>query len=80
MTIDGFGTATVPAAMVLNELQNGELIQVNYQWAPKSLSFSARYDAEKSAQFVVRAAEIASEISLGFALEFAASNKIVSIS
>ena len=79
MTIDGFGIATVPAAMVLNELQKGELIQVNYEWAPKNLSFSARYDAEKSAQFVARAAEIASEISLGFALEFAASNRIVSI-
>ncbi|MCP4875089.1 MAG: LysR family transcriptional regulator [Gammaproteobacteria bacterium] len=79
MTIDGFGTATVPAAMVLNELQNGELVQVNYGWTPKSLSFSARYDAEKSAQFVLRAAEISSEISLRFALEFAAKNRIVTV-
>ena len=75
MTMDGFGTATVPAAMVINELEAGELMQVNYHWTPKSLSFSARYDAEKSASFVVKAAEIASEVSLGFALEFATSKQ-----
>jgi DNA-binding transcriptional LysR family regulator len=72
MTIDGFGTATVPAAMVINELESGELAQINYDWTPESLSFSARYDAERSAQFVLRAAEIASEISLAYALTLAA--------
>jgi len=72
MTIDGFGVAAVPAAMVTDELRSGELRQVNYGWTPRSLSFSARYDAERSAQFVARAAEIAGEISHGFALEFAA--------
>ena len=56
MTIDGYGSATVPAAMVINELQSGELNQINYPWTPRSLSFYARYDAEKSAQFVHRAA------------------------
>ena len=67
MAIDGFGTATVPASMVINELKSGELHQINYDWTPKSLVFFARYDTEKSARFVERAAEIASEVSRGFA-------------
>ena len=71
MAIDGFGTATVPAAMVKNELESGELIQVNYSWTPESLRFMARYDAEKSPRFVAHAADIAVEVSQRFALEFA---------
>jgi len=67
MAIDGFGTATVPASMVINELKSGELHQINYDWTPKSLIFFARYDAGKSARFVERAAEIASGVSRGFA-------------
>ena len=66
MTIDGFGTATVPAAMVIDELASGELRQINYAWSPGSLSFFARYDAEKSPRFVVKSAEIASEVSQAF--------------
>jgi DNA-binding transcriptional LysR family regulator len=72
MAIDGFGAATVPAAMVVDQLKSGELRRINYVWTPKSLCFFARYDAEKSPQFVERAAEIASEVSLGYVLEFAA--------
>jgi DNA-binding transcriptional LysR family regulator len=71
MTIDGFGTATVPASMVSQELKSGELSQINYNWTPRNLSFFARYDAEKSAPFVEKAAEIGSEVSHRFALEFA---------
>ncbi len=66
MTIDGFGTATVPASMVFNELQSGELKQINYPWTPESLSFFSRYDAEKSAHFVEKAAQIAQEVSARF--------------
>lgn len=66
MAIDGFGTATVPRAMVLNEIKSGELKRIDYGWTPDSLSFFARYDVEKSAGFVGKAAEIASEVSLGF--------------
>ena len=66
MTVDGFGTATVPAAMVVNELESGELVQINYPWTPQSLSFFSRYDADKSAHFVEKAAEIAGEVSARF--------------
>jgi len=78
MAIDGFGTAAVPAAMVTDELQMGELVQIAYAWTPRSLSFSARYDAERSARFVIRAADIAAEIANAFALEFAAGSGIAS--
>lgn len=70
MAIDGFGTATVPASMVINELKSGELCQINYDWTPRSLVFFARYDVEKSARFVERAAEIAGEVSRGFGKGF----------
>ncbi|NKB64183.1 MAG: LysR family transcriptional regulator [Gammaproteobacteria bacterium] len=66
MTMDGFGVATVPEAMVLKELQSGELVRVNYAWTPMSLNFLARYDAERSPQFVTKSAEIASEVSHDF--------------
>jgi len=66
MAVDGFGTATVPEAMVLDELHNGDLVQLNYAWAPKNLKFFARYDVEKSAQFVEHAAAIAQAVSRNY--------------
>ena len=75
MAIDGFGVATVPAAMVINELQSGELFQLNYNWAPKSLDFFARYDAEKSPQFVVKAGEIAAQVAESFTTQLKAKGK-----
>jgi DNA-binding transcriptional LysR family regulator len=76
MTIEGFGVAAVPAAMVVDELQSGELVQINYAWAPRALQFSARYDADRAPQYVAAAAEIAAEISHEFALSFAANSGI----
>ena len=67
MAVDGFGTATVPEVMVVGELKSGELKRIDYGWTPESLGFFARYDVEKSAGFVGKAADIASEVSLGFA-------------
>lgn len=66
MAIDGFGVATVPAAMVTGELRSGELGRVRYDWTPEALSFYARYDAARAAPFAVRAAEIGHEISHEF--------------
>ncbi len=71
MTVDGLGVATVPEAMVIEELQRGELVRFNYQWTPRDLEFSARYDAERAPPYVARAAQIGSEISRSFALELA---------
>ena len=72
MAVDGFGTATVPEAMVVDELKSGELKQIDYDWTPQSLSFFARYDEGKASGFVAKAANIASEVSLGYATKLAA--------
>lgn len=66
MAVDGFGTATVPEAMVVDELKSGELVRIDYGWTPDSLNFFARYDKEKSTGFVGKAADIASEVSFGY--------------
>jgi DNA-binding transcriptional LysR family regulator len=76
MAIEGFGVAAVPAAMVVDELNSGELVRVNYAWTPRALQFSARYDAGRAAQFVAAAADIAAEVSRDFAIAFAADSGI----
>ena len=66
MTADAMGIACVPAAMVVSELRSGELTQINYPWTPESLHFLARYEAERSSGLVVKAAQIAGEVSREF--------------
>lgn len=66
MAVDGFGTATVPEVMVVDELKSGELKRIDYHWTPQSLSFFARYDEEKSSALVAKAADIAREVSLQY--------------
>ena len=66
MVIDGYGCAAVPAAMVREELRNGELVELNYDWTPGSLEFSARYDHEKSPGFVAEVAQIARQVAMRF--------------
>ena len=71
MAVDGMGVATLPAATVSGELAVGKLVQVNYDWVPDNLDFMAWYDAEKSPQFVAKAAELAGEIASEFTSGFA---------
>lgn len=59
MTVDGYGVAALLAPMVEQELVSGQLIKVDYPWAPEPLSFAARYDHSKSSSVVQSAAEIA---------------------
>jgi DNA-binding transcriptional LysR family regulator len=59
MTVDGYGVAALLAPMVEQELANGQLIKVDYQWAPEPHRFAARYDKSKSSSVVQSAAEIA---------------------
>jgi len=63
MTMDAMGVAALPEAMVVRELANGELVRLNYGWAPDDLDFVARYDAAICPAFVVNAAEIAREVA-----------------
>lgn len=66
MTVDGLGVATLPAGMVRKELQNGELVEINYNWSPEPLSFLARYDLQKSPHYVDVAAKLAKRIAFDF--------------
>lgn len=63
MAADGMGVATLPAAMVADELAKGSLRQINYDWTPAALHFFARYDAEKSAIMVGEAAKLAVDVA-----------------
>lgn len=63
MTIDSMGIAVLPSAMVKAEIATGHLIQIPYEWSPEDLSFQARYHADKSSQFVGKAAELAVEVA-----------------
>ena len=66
MAIDGFGVATVPAAMATEEIGRGQLMIVDYPWRPKSLQFAARYHGEQAPSFIAFAAGIAGEVSSDF--------------
>jgi len=63
MTVDGMGVATMPEAMVSDELQNGQLQRVNYAWKPEALEFHARYDLERCSSVVRVAAQLACDVA-----------------
>lgn len=66
MTIDAMGIASLPISMVHGELASGQLHLLEYNWAPEDLHFLARFDAEKSPEFVRQAALIAKSVAAGF--------------
>ena len=63
MTLNGMGVATLPAAMISKELNEGDLIQIQYQWQPDDLEFFARFDADRAPSFVAQAAKIAKNMA-----------------
>lgn len=70
MTIDSMGIAILPSAMVRAEIANGHLVQIPYNWSPEDLSFQARYHADKSSQFVGKAAALAVEVAEDYTVAF----------
>ena len=66
MAVDSYGIASVPHAMVINELKNKELIRLNYSWTPNSLEFFARYEVDRSPEYVVHASKLAAVESSNF--------------
>ncbi len=69
MTIDGYGIAAVPSAMIVEELASNKLITLNYDWTPASLQFVARYDASAASVIVQQAAALAVELSAAHAAD-----------
>jgi DNA-binding transcriptional LysR family regulator len=63
LTADGLGVACVPRAMAAARVDRGELEWLDYPFLPDPLHFMARFDAETSPQIVVRAADLAEEVS-----------------
>jgi DNA-binding transcriptional LysR family regulator len=66
MTIDAMGIASLPMAMVHRELASGRLRQLDYAWSPQALHFLARYDEQRSPEFVRQAALLAKSVAAGF--------------
>ncbi|MGI9479210.1 MAG: LysR family transcriptional regulator [Hyphomicrobiaceae bacterium] len=75
MTIEGMGVAALPAAMIRDELSSGGLVELNYAWVPEPLHFFARYDADKSLNFVGQAAELARKVATDYADHSPSNNK-----
>lgn len=63
MTVDDMGIAVLPAAMVVDEIASGELLQIDYNWAPENLSFVARYHADSASMIVEKAALLAGAVA-----------------
>lgn len=70
MTLDAYGVAALLAPMVEQEVANGELVTLNYSWAPDPLEFSARYDLHRSSSVIRAAAEIAEQTAQIFNKSF----------
>lgn len=66
MTLDGFGIACLPKAMITPALTSGTLTALPYVWTPDPLQFAARYDAERAPLFLKTAVEIAKLIDQNF--------------
>ncbi len=66
MSINAMGVATVPRSMVVDALQRGEVVELQYAWKPQSLDFVARFDREKSPLYVDDIAKLASRVSSDF--------------
>lgn len=63
MAIEGLGVACLPEAMVIDQVQAGDLVRLNYRWSPEPLRFLARYHAESAAIYVKEAAALAARIA-----------------
>ncbi len=68
LTIDGIGVSTLPLSVIADELDNGQLVQLETAWTPSQLEFTASYPsvpynpvAELAANLAVGVSEAYSE-------------------
>lgn len=66
MILDGLGVACLPHAMVAEEIKNGTLTQLKYEWVPDDLFFYARFHAEKAPFHLQQAAKLAQEVAQNY--------------
>lgn len=69
MALDGMGVATLPRAMVIDQLSAGDLVELAVGWTPSPLRFAARFQKDRAARFVENAAHLAAEVSSDFKAE-----------
>ena len=63
MVCEGLGVATLPRALVADDIALGRLVALDADWVPAPLAFYARYRAEQAPRFVTKAATLAAEAS-----------------
>ena len=63
MAVEGLGVACMPEAMVIDQIEAGALVRLDYGWTPEPLRFLARYHAESAAIYVKEAAALAARIA-----------------
>lgn len=68
MTLDGVGISALPDAVIANELDRGELVQLNVEWEPQELFFTASYSAVLPNYIVEYACSRAVQIASGYRL------------
>ncbi len=61
MTLDGYGVACLPRAMVGGALHDGRLVALDYDWVPDPLHFAARFDAARAPDFLRLAVQLAKD-------------------
>lgn len=66
MAINHMGVATLPRAMVREALALKQVTELDYNWTPDSLEFTARFDERKSPSYIGEIALLANKISADF--------------
>lgn len=63
MTQQGLGVACLPRAVVVDEIEDGTLMQLDYYWVPDNLVFYARFHSDKAPLHLHQAAELANKVA-----------------
>lgn len=66
MALNGMGIALLPVAMIPNELAEGSLVRIDYDWRPEDMRFFARWDSERAPGYVADAARLACDVASDF--------------
>lgn len=69
MTLDGVGISALPDAVIAAELERGELLQLDVEWEPKELFFTASYSNVLPNYIVEYASKRALEMASGYRLK-----------
>lgn len=62
LALDGFGVSSLPQVMVEKEIKRGKLLQIESQWAPSPLSFTASYPQTPFNPIAESASKLAVEV------------------